>query len=122
MSGIPKIDFFSWKFFLGASIFVIGALINLKSDQMLIGLRKPNEVGYKIPKGFLFEYVSCPNHLGEIVQWGGFALMAWNCAAATFFLWTAANLIPRALDHHKWYKSNFEDYPQQRKAIVPRVL
>ncbi len=115
-------DFLSWKFLLGFLIFVSGALINLKSDQILIRLRKPGEVGYKIPRGFLFEYVSCPNHLGEIIQWGGFALMAWNCAAATFFLWTAANLIPRALDHHKWYKSRFENYPFKRKAIFPGIL
>ena len=115
-------DFYSWKFVLGVSVFVAGAVINLKSDQILIGLRKPDEVGYKIPKGFLFDYVSCPNHLGEIIQWGGFALMAWNCAAATFFLWTVANLIPRALDHHKWYKANFSNYPLKRKAVLPGIL
>ena len=115
-------DFYSWNFSLGIVLFVAGAFANLKSDQILIGLRKPDEVGYKIPKGFLFQYVSCPNHLGELVQWGGFALMAWNCAAATFFLWTAANLIPRALDHHKWYRTHFENYPSGRKAILPGVL
>lgn len=115
-------DFSSWKFIFGISVFVAGALVNLISDQMLISLRKPGEVGYKIPKNFLFEFVSCPNHLGEVLQWGGFALMAWNCPAATFFLWTAANLIPRALDHHQWYKTHFENYPSDRKAIFPGIL
>jgi steroid 5-alpha reductase family enzyme len=115
-------DFSSWNFFLGIMLFVSGAYANLKSDGVLIRLRKPNEVGYKIPQGFLFKYVSCPNHLGEIVQWGGFALMAWNCPAVTFFLWTAANLIPRALNHHKWYRTHFENYPSGRKAILPGIL
>lgn len=115
-------DFSSWKFVPGVFLFAAGAMVNLKSDQILIGLRKPGEIGYKIPKGFLFEYISCPNHLGEIIQWGGFALMAWNCPAATFFLWTAANLIPRALDHHKWYKNQFENYPTGRKAILPKIF
>ena len=118
---IPN-DFSSWKFILGAFLFTTGAIVNLKSDQILIGLRKPGEVGYKIPRGFMFEYISCPNHLGEIIQWAGFALMAWNCPAATFFVWTAANLIPRALDHHKWYKTQFENYPTKRKAIFPGIL
>ncbi len=118
---IPN-DFSSWKFILGAFLFTTGAIVNLKSDQILIGLRKPGEVGYKIPRGFMFEYISCPNHLGEIIQWAGFALMAWNCPAATFFVWTAANLIPRALDHHKWYKTQFENYPAERKAIFPGIL
>jgi 3-oxo-5-alpha-steroid 4-dehydrogenase 1 len=118
---IPN-DFSSWKFILGIFLFALGAIVNLKSDQILIGLRKHGEVGYKIPRGFIFEYISCPNHLGEIIQWAGFALMAWNCPAATFFLWTAANLIPRALDHHKWYKKQFENYPAERKAILPGIL
>ena len=115
-------DFLSWKFGLGILVFAAGAIINLKSDHILIGLRKPGETGYKIPDGFLFKYVSCPNHLGEIAQWGGFALMAWNCPAFTFFLWTVANLIPRALNHHKWYKSRFENYPSKRKALLPGLL
>lgn len=115
-------EFVSWNFILGISFFAAGAWVNLKSDRILIGLRKPGEIGYKVPKGFLFEFISCPNHFGELIQWGGFALMAWNFPAATFFIWTAANLIPRALDHHKWYKTKFVNYPSGRKAIFPRFL
>lgn len=115
-------DFLSWKFLCGLLLFVLGAVVNIKSDTLLIHLRKPNETGYKIPTGFMFNYVSCPNHLGELVQWGGFALMAWNCPAATFFLWTAANLVPRAMNHHRWYREHFEAYPRDRKAIIPRIL
>lgn len=112
----------SWNFLIGILLFFGGAWINQKSDTLLIGLRKPGEVGYKIPKGFLFDYISCPNHFGELIQWGGFALMALNCPATTFFLWTAANLIPRAMNHHKWYKKTFDEYPESRKAIIPGVL
>lgn len=115
-------DFISWNFFSGLLIFLVGALVNLKSDNMLIGLRKPGETGYRIPRGFLFEFISCPNHFGELLQWGGFALMAWNCPATTFFIWTAANLIPRAHNHHRWYQKKFPDYPAKRKAILPHIL
>ena len=115
-------NYTSWNFLVGILLFFGGAWINQKSDTLLIGLRKPGEVGYKIPKGFLFDYISCPNHFGELIQWGGFALMALNCPATTFFLWTAANLIPRAMNHHKWYKKTFDEYPESRKAIIPGVL
>ncbi len=115
-------NYSSWNFLVGILLFFGGAWINQKSDTLLIGLRKPGEVGYKIPKGFLFNYISCPNHFGELIQWGGFALMALNCPATTFFLWTAANLIPRAMNHHKWYKKTFDEYPESRKAIIPRIL
>ena len=115
-------NYTSWNFLVGILLFFGGAWINQKSDTLLIGLRKPGEVGYKIPKGFLFNYISCPNHFGELIQWGGFALMALNCPATTFFLWTAANLIPRSMNHHKWYKRTFDEYPESRKAIIPGVL
>jgi 3-oxo-5-alpha-steroid 4-dehydrogenase 1 len=65
--------------------------------------------------------VSCPNHLGEIVQWFGFALMAWNLPALSFAVWTAANLIPRAVVHHRWYRAHFSEYPAGRRAVVPGV-
>lgn len=115
-------DFFSWNFAAGLVFFVLGAAINLISDNKLLALRKPGELGYRIPRGFLFERVSCPNHFGELVEWGGFALMAWNCPASTFFLWTAANLIPRSLAHHKWYKEQFPEYPEDRRAIIPWLV
>lgn len=115
-------SFYHWNFVLGLVLFIAGFIINQKSDHILINLRGPNETGYKIPKGFLFNYISCPNLLGELIQWSGFALMAWNLPAATFLVWTFANLVPRALGHHKWYQNKFEDYPKKRKAFIPQIL
>jgi steroid 5-alpha reductase family enzyme len=86
---------------------------------LLLRLRKPGETGYKIPKSGLFRWVSCPNHFGEIVEWSGFALICWNLPALSFAIWTAANLIPRAVSHHNWYREKFEDYPLRRKAVLP---
>jgi len=110
------------RFIIGGIVFFLGVFINVKSDSMLINLRKPGERGYKIPKGFLFRYVSCPNHLGEIVEWIGFGIMAWALPVFSFSIWTAANLIPRTLNHHTWYKEKFEDYPKERKAVIPFLL
>ena len=107
------------RFISGLLIFLAGMLINWRADNMLIGLRKPGETHYVIPEGWLFNKISCPNLLGELIEWAGFAILCWNLPALTFFIWTAANLIPRALSHHKWYKENFKEYPAGRKAIVP---
>lgn len=114
--------FADWNFYAGITLFVSGFLINQISDHMLIHLRKPGELGYKIPRGFLFKYISCPNLFGELMQWSGFAIMAWNYPALSFLIWTAANLIPRALGHHKWYKKHFDDYPENRKSLIPGIL
>lgn len=116
-------DYFtSPRFIIGLLIFITGAVINNQSDTILINLRKPGETGYKIPVGGLFKFVSCPNMLGEIVEWLGFAIMVGSLPAWSFFLWTAVNLIPRTLDHHKWYLQKFADYPKERKALIPFVV
>jgi len=105
---------------VGLVIFFTGMYINRRADQKLIALRSEG-TGYRIPKGWLFNYISCPNHFGEIIEWAGFALIAWNLPAASFALWTFFNLAPRALNHHSWYCEQFEEYPPQRKAVIPYI-
>lgn len=114
--------FTSPRFILGLTIFVCGVAINQRSDNILLALRKPGETGYRIPHGGLFRYVSCPNLLGEMIEWCGFAIMVWSLPAFSFALWTIINLTPRALDHHRWYQSKFPDYPETRKALLPFIL
>jgi len=118
----PENYFTQPMFIAGMSLFITGIFINWKADNMLIQLRMPGETGYKIPRGWLFNYISCPNLFGEIIEWTGFAIMCWNLPAISFLVWTAANLIPRAVSHHKWYKREFENYPAKRKAIFPFIL
>ena len=114
--------FTSLPFIAGVLLYIAGMAINWKSDHYLIHLRKPDETGYKVPAKGLFKYISCPNHFGEILEWAGFALLSWNIAALSFLVWTMANLIPRALSHHRWYRNHFPDYPARRRAIFPWVL
>ena len=110
------------RFIAGLIIFITGMAINISSDEKLIHLRKKSGGDYQIPRGGYFEKVSCPNFYGEIIEWGGYAVLCWSLPAFSFFIWTFCNLVPRALSHHKWYKSRFADYPQERKAIFPYIL
>lgn len=110
------------RFLIGVAVFLVGYVINIQSDTILINLRKPGETGYKIPRGGLFRWVSAPNYFGELVEWIGFAIAAWSPAGAAFALYTAANLVPRALDNHDWYRETFDDYPPERKAVIPKLL
>jgi protein-S-isoprenylcysteine O-methyltransferase Ste14 len=110
------------RFILGATLFVAGYVTNRQADTKLRSLRAPGETDYRVPHGGLFEWVSCPNYLGEIVAWLGFALATWSLAAFAFALFSIANLVPRALAHHRWYRQNFADYPARRRAIVPYLL
>ncbi len=112
----------TFRFGFGLFLFISGMIINIRSDYILISLRKKSGNGYKLPQGWLFEFVSCPNYFGEILEWLGFAIIAWNLPALSFFIWTSANLISRALDHHKWYRKTFINYPERRKALIPLIL
>jgi protein-S-isoprenylcysteine O-methyltransferase Ste14 len=107
------------RFLLGTALFAAGFAINQHSDNVLLNLRKPGETGYKIPHGGLFEYVSCPNYLGELMEWTGWAMATWSLPGLAFALWTAANLVPRAKSHHAWYQEKFADYPKNRRALLP---
>jgi len=99
--------------------------------------------GYKLPTSPLFALVACPNYAAECAEWLSFAaasLFASRAAAGegsgrksavvlgealpslAFALFTAANLVPRALAHRRWYLEKFEDFPRGKKAIVPWVL
>lgn len=110
------------RFILGSMIFASGLVLNIHSDQILINLRKPGETSYKIPVGGGFDYVSSPNYLGELIEWAGWSIASWSLPGLSFALYTGANLIPRAIANHKWYKEKFPEYPEDRKAIVPKIL
>jgi len=110
------------RFIIGALLFLTGLAIHLRADARLRALRRDDGTDYAIPRGGLFRWVSCPNYLGEIVQWSGWALLTWSLPGLVFAVWTAANLVPRALSHHRWYRETFPDYPPSRRAIFPGVL
>lgn len=107
------------RFLAGAALFATGLVVNRQADATLRALRPAGENGYRVPHGGLYRWVSCPNYLGEIVQWTGWALATWSLPGLGFAVWTAANLIPRARTNHRWYIDSFPDYPEDRRALVP---
>ncbi len=110
------------RFAAGAAVFLAGFALDVSSDRALRRLRPRGETGYAIPRGGAFRWVSCPNYLGEMLEWSGWALATWSLAGAAFALYTVANLAPRALAHHAWYRARFPDYPPGRRALIPFLL
>ncbi|MGA1792344.1 MAG: DUF1295 domain-containing protein [Thermoplasmatota archaeon] len=109
----------SIPFVLGTAIFIGGFLLHVRSDALIRTLRRKGETGYKLPHGGAFRFVSNPNYLGEIVQWSGWALLTLSLPGLAFALFTLANLLPRAVSNHRWYRENFEDLPKDRRIIIP---
>mmetsp|Transcript_15325 Transcript_15325/g.27833 ORF Transcript_15325/g.27833 Transcript_15325/m.27833 type:complete len:328 (-) Transcript_15325:197-1180(-) len=136
----------SWA---GICLFFLGMGINMHSDGVLRNLRRfapttgnssskqqtlqpllhqqqatSQPHTYYIPYSPFFTYISCPNFAGEILEWFGFALASqFSLPSVAFFVYTASNLIPRAVAHHEWYLRKFDNYPVERKwAVIPFVV
>ena len=112
----------SWQFITGVILFAAGFSINKIADEKLRSLRTSNPQEYVIPEGWLFNFISSPHYFGEIIEWAGWAVMTWSLPGFAFFIFTFANLFPRAVSSHKWYKANFPDYPVSRKAVIPFIV
>jgi len=107
------------RFGTGLALFIAGFIINRQADGVLRRLRGAGEPDYKIPYDGLYRWISCPNYFGEIIIWTGWAVATWSLPGLAFAIWTAANLVPRARSHHRWYHEHFPDYPPGRKALMP---
>ena len=111
----------NWNALVGAGMFIIGFIIHVHSDHLILTQKNRAEGDYIIPKGGLFDKLSNPNYFGEIIQWLGWAILLGSLAGWAFFIFAFANLWPRAIANHKWYKSKFPDYPIERKIIIPFI-
>ena len=99
----------------------------LRSIAKLLSRRKGHtrQPKYSAPTGFwAFDYCTCPNYLGELLEWAGFALMTWPSPASLCFLWmTFCNLYPRARDRHRRYCEQLPGYQALgRTAVIPFLL
>lgn len=110
------------RFLIGGCLFAVGWVINFEADTILVNLRRDGDGGYRIPRGGAFRWVSAANYLGEMLMWCGWACLTWTLAGLSFAVFTIANLLPRALSHHRWYRETFPDYPPDRKAVIPFLL
>lgn len=116
------------RFIIGVTVYLFGFTMNVHSDAIIRNLRSKEEVArgdkvYRIPQGGLFRYVTNPSYFTELLSFTGFAIATWSLGAVFVLLVSAANLIPRAFQIHKWYKEKFGDeYPENRKILIPFVL
>lgn len=112
----------------GAVLFTLAELGNAKAHRMLRDLRRPGSVERSIPRGFLFERVSCPHYLFEISSWAGFALVTQTWAALAFLLVGSGILGAWAHARHSAYRKDFDGhagrelYPAERRALIPGIF
>ncbi len=110
---------------LGWVLFVAAELGNARAHVMLRDLRSAEGREKPIPRGFLFERVSCPHYFCEIMAWLGFELVTGTLAGLLFLLVGAAILFAWAHTRHLAYRREFDGregrelYPPERRAVIP---
>ena len=113
---------------LGLLVFVLAEAGNAHAHLVLRNLRTQNGLERSIPRGFLFERVSCPHYLFEILSWLGFNLVTGTWAGVAFMLVGAGILSAWARTRHLAYRQQFDgqdgraSYPPQRRALIPNVF
>lgn len=111
--------------YTGMCLFYFMEIGNLSAHWTLRMLRPPGTKVRRIPRGGLFEFVSCPNYTYEILSWLGFNLMTRTVAGILFMCFGGAQMLVWAQNKHRRYRAEFDGkdgralYPPNRKVIVP---
>jgi very-long-chain enoyl-CoA reductase len=97
------------------------------SHVTLSKLRTGPNSGYSIPRGGLFNYVTCANYTFEIWGWILFSIATQSLPAAIFMVCGAFQMVQWAISKHNRLKKLFdgkegrEKYPR-RWVIFPPLL
>ncbi|KAI8325617.1 hypothetical protein GQ54DRAFT_254454 [Martensiomyces pterosporus] len=102
-------------------VFLFAEISNLSTHITLRNLRPPGTRVRRIPYGYGFDLVSCPNYMFESLAWLAIAAMTRSIAALFFLVVSTGQMYIWAVKKHKQYKREFPDYPKSRKAIFPFV-
>jgi very-long-chain enoyl-CoA reductase len=118
----------TWLIGAGLVVFVLAEAGNARAHRMLRDLRPAGSKLRVIPRGFLFESISSPHYLFEILSWVGFALVTQTWAARAFLVVGAGILGAWAHTRHAAYRKDFdgqegrEKYPAGRRALIPGIF
>lgn len=112
------------QFIIGTVVFFTGMFINMQSDYIIRHLRKnADDKRHYLPQDGMFKFVTSANYFGELTEWLGFAILTWSFAGLIFFIWTFANLVPRAHKIHQRYRKEFgeEMLKLNPKRVIPFI-
>ncbi|XP_074589275.1 polyprenal reductase 1-like [Curcuma longa] len=116
--------YLEWQQWIGAIIFFWGWLHQYYCHAILGSLRRNRQADeYVIPHGDWFAHVSCPHYLAEIIIYLGILVASGGSDVTIWllFLFVISNLAFAAAETHRWYCEKFDDYPKDRRAIIPFI-
>jgi very-long-chain enoyl-CoA reductase len=114
----PVLD---WLFVAGGVLFLFSEAANFWHHKILADLRE-NREGYFIPAGGFFNSLTCPHYFFEVLAWIGVAMMSHQVAMILVMIAMHNYLAARAYKTREWYVEKFDDFPTDRKLILPGIL
>ncbi|CAG8499262.1 1169_t:CDS:2 [Acaulospora morrowiae] len=120
--GTPDGEREEWFIWTCLATFVYAQISNFSTHITLRNLRPPGTKIRRIPRGYGFELVSCPNYFFEILAWISICALTKSLAAVLFISVGFYQMYLWAIKKHKNYYKEFKDYPKNRKAIIPFLL
>ncbi|KAL8587624.1 hypothetical protein ACOMHN_045313 [Nucella lapillus] len=112
-------------------VFLSASLVQHQSFRILAALRTSDKdtqskmkSTYLLPRGGLFDLVSCPHFLAEIVVYFSFCIIFrfQNFVLISLFIFILVNQVLAALLNHQWYCQNFPGFGKHRHAVFPYLL
>jgi len=104
-----------------AALFALFELGNLSAHLTLKNLRPPGTRVRGIPRGGLFELVTCANYTYELAAWLVFAIFTQTVTSWLFFIVSAGQISLWALKKHIALKKEFGAKVPKRKILVPFI-
>ncbi|PHH83332.1 hypothetical protein CDD82_2084 [Ophiocordyceps australis] len=109
--------------YLGLAIFLFGETGNALVHLHLSSLRAPGSTERKIPTGYGFALVTCPNYMYEVLSWVGVIVTSRSWAVAVFIAVGGAQMFQWALGKERAYRKEFGDkYKKKRYVMLPGLL
>jgi very-long-chain enoyl-CoA reductase len=104
----------------GLVLYAFGEIANALVHRYLATLRSTGGTERKIPHGYGFGIVTCPNYMYEIIAWGGIIVTSRSWACAIFIAVGAAQMYQWARGKEKAYRAEFGDkYKKKRYVLLP---
>ncbi|KAF7556500.1 hypothetical protein G7046_g6276 [Stylonectria norvegica] len=108
---------------LGVLLYLFGETGNGLVHRYLSTLRSTGGTERKIPVGYGFALVTCPNYLYEVLSWVGIILVSRSWAVALFIAIGAAQMYDWAKGKERAYRKEFGDsYKKKRYVMLPGLL
>ncbi|KAK7429224.1 Very-long-chain enoyl-CoA reductase [Neonectria magnoliae] len=108
---------------LGTALYLFGETGNALIHRYLSSLRSTGGTERKIPVGYGFNLVTCPNYMFEILSWVGIILASRDWAVVLFIAIGAAQMFDWAKGKERAYRKEFGDsYKKKRYRILPGLL